>query len=83
MMAGLSSLQVYERWSKHDDLTKYVAVLEEWDDIVGEDWNQPESNFLNPVEQLEGGLLKDFSDKLNYLFETAFSKVDIFIKSHF
>ena len=29
-------------------MTPYVSVLEEWDDLVGEDWEQPISNFLNP-----------------------------------
>ena len=45
---GLNSIQAFERWSKHDDMTQYVSVLEEWDDIVGEDWEHPDSNFLNP-----------------------------------
>ena len=45
---GLNSLQSFERWSRHDEMTPYVSVLEEWDDLVGDDWDQPISNFLNP-----------------------------------
>jgi len=44
----MNSLQNFERWSKHDDLTKYANVLEEWDNMVGDNWDIPESNFLNP-----------------------------------
>ncbi len=29
-------------------MTKYAGVLEEWDDMVGEDWDLPDSNYLNP-----------------------------------
>ena len=35
-------------------MTRYVSVLEEWDDMVGDDWEHPESNYLNPSEWLEG-----------------------------
>jgi len=34
-------------------MTKYVTVLEEWDDMVGDDWEHPECNYLNPNEWLE------------------------------
>jgi len=43
---GSMSINVFERWSRHDDMTKYVSVLEEWDDMVGEDWEHPEQNTL-------------------------------------
>ena len=45
---GLNCLQSFERWSRHDEMTPYVSVLEEWDDLVGDDWEQPLSNYLNP-----------------------------------
>ena len=35
---GLKSLQSFERWSRHDEMTPYASVLEEWDDMVGDDW---------------------------------------------
>jgi dynein heavy chain len=45
---GLNSIQYFERWSRHDDLKPYVNVLEEWDDIVGDNWDIPISSYLNP-----------------------------------
>jgi len=50
---GLSCIQSFQRWSRHDEMTAYVSVLEEWDDIVGNDWEAPASNFLNPQDWLE------------------------------
>jgi dynein heavy chain, axonemal len=50
---GLNALQSFERWSRHDEMTPYVSVLEEWDDLVGDDWEQPLSNYLNPQDWLD------------------------------
>ena len=50
---GTSSIQEFERWSRHDEMTKYVNVLEEWDDMVGDEWETPDSNFLNPIDWFE------------------------------
>jgi len=47
--SGLESIQQFERWSKHDDLTPYANALEEWDDIVGDVWEEPDSLLLNPL----------------------------------
>ena len=35
-------------------MTPYVSVLEEWDDMVGDDWESPNTNYLNVAEWLEG-----------------------------
>lgn len=35
---GMNAIQAFERWSRHDEMTPYVSVLEEWDDMVGDDW---------------------------------------------
>lgn len=29
-------------------MNSYVSVLEEWDDMVGDDWEHPDTNYLNP-----------------------------------
>ena len=50
---GANSIQAFERWSRHDDMRKYVRVLEEWDAIVGDDWENADSNYLNPSEWLD------------------------------
>lgn len=55
---GLNALKSFERWSKHDEMTPYVSVLEEWDDMVGDDWESPNTNYLNVAEWLEG----DYND---------------------
>ena len=39
---GLRDIQQFERWSKHSDLEKYANALEEWDDLVGDNWEEPE-----------------------------------------
>ena len=46
IIKGLESIQIFERWSKHDEMTAYVNVLEEWDYTVAEDWESPDSNYL-------------------------------------
>ena len=58
---GLNSIQAFERWSRHDDMTQYVSVLEEWDDMVGEDWEHPDSNYLNPQDWLDASPFETFS----------------------
>jgi len=39
----------FKRWSKHEEMQKYAKVLEEWDDIVGDNWEPPEDENLSPV----------------------------------
>ena len=45
---GLEHIKNFERWSKHNDLTPYAEALEEWDDIVGDTWDEPDSIYLDP-----------------------------------
>lgn len=53
MAQGLEAIQVFERWSKHDELTPYANALEEWDDMVGDDWEAPDKNYLNPYDWIK------------------------------
>ena len=46
--SGLEQIQVFERWGKHNELTPYADALEEWDDIVGDSWDEPPSSKLDP-----------------------------------
>ena len=64
-------------------MTQYVSVLEEWDDIVGEDWEHPENNFLNPAEWLDNNPLESFSLVIKNLLEKAFERADTYIKNCF
>jgi dynein heavy chain len=46
---GLEKIQCFTRWSKHGDLKMYADRLEEWDDIVGEKWEEPATLTLDPI----------------------------------
>lgn len=79
---GLESLMVFERWSKHDDLTPYANALEEWDDMVGDDWEAPDKNFLNPHDWIkEDDLYKAQNGTLEDIISSAFTKADAFLAS--
>ncbi len=39
---------MFERWSRHDQLTPYASVLEEWDDMVADDWEEPDMSYIDP-----------------------------------
>ena len=45
---GLEEIKQFERWSKHHELTPYAEVLEEWDDTVGDPFEEPDSLKLDP-----------------------------------
>lgn len=48
---GANSIQAFERWSRHNDMTRYVSVLEEWDDMVADDFEQAQTgDYLDPSE---------------------------------
>ena len=57
--------------------------MEEWDDIVGDDWNHPESNFLSTTECLESDSLEEFNFQLNSILEKAFNKVFQYVNEYF
>ena len=46
-------MQTLERCSKHDDMTQFVSVLEDWDDLVCENWEEPDSDFLDPSKYVK------------------------------
>jgi len=46
---GLTQIKSkFERWGKHNDLVPYFRALEEWDDVVGDTWEEPEELYLDP-----------------------------------
>ena len=47
LLEGMECLKVFKRWSRHPDLDKYEAVLEDWDDRVCAEWEPPDQMFLN------------------------------------
>jgi len=83
IVEGATSLQNFERWSRHDDMTKYMSVLEEWDDVVGETWESPTSNFLNPGDWLEASPAEIFAETFQGLLDGAFEKCKSYLYSIF
>ena len=77
---GLNSLQSFERWSRHDDMTLYANVLEEWDDMVGDDWESPNSNFLNPKDWLEHLPDEEYCPKVRSLLDITFKETEKYLK---
>lgn len=64
-------------------MTQYVAVLEEWDDMVGEDWGHPESDYLNPSDWLDSTPIDQCSGAVKQLLEKSFERADKYIEEYF
>ena len=75
---GMNSLQAFERWSKHDEMTPYANVLEEWDDIVAEDWDAPDSNFLNPQDWIDVHKYDQYAQVIRGALSVSFDRTDDF-----
>lgn len=63
-----------ERWSKHPEFLPYIQALEEWDEIIGEKWAKPDSNYLNPSYWIKEHPMHDYflvsiQDQLDLAFE--------------
>ena len=62
---GMECLKVFERWSRHGDLDKYEKVLEDWDDRVCQEWEPPDSLYLNCDSWLSNNqLYEDHKDRI-------------------
>jgi hypothetical protein len=73
---GLQQIMSFERWSKHSDLTPYADVLEEWDDIVGDSWDEPDTPVLDPKTWIQDNPLHQDQKKLvQDILVNAFSKM--------
>ena len=76
----MNAIQAFERWSRHDEMTPYVSVLEEWDDMVGDDWEMPDSNYLDPQDWLlDHSPLEKYSKDLKILLEEAFGRAEKYL----
>jgi hypothetical protein len=69
---AIGSIQVFQRWSRHPAMIPYVNILEEWDDKVGDDWENVEGNFLNPNDWIDKEHSDLFSLTLKKLFTESF-----------
>ena len=45
----MDSIQIVNRWAKNEEFSDYVSVLEEWDELIGENWEKNDQKYLNPV----------------------------------
>jgi hypothetical protein len=79
---GLEQIKQYERWSKHEDLLIYAQVLEEWDEIVGDQrWEPPEENKLNPKTWIQDDpLFLEQKDLVEGILKSAFQKMRLFLE---
>jgi hypothetical protein len=78
--AGLEQIKNFERWSKHEDLTPYADALEEWDDIVGDSWEAPDSVKLDPKTWIEEDpIYEEQRPKVKAILESAFRKMKDFL----
>jgi hypothetical protein len=50
---GLGALKCFERWARHREMQKYVSILEEWDDLVSDNWEISENDNLDPLLLLD------------------------------
>mgnify|MGYP001297544566 FL=1 len=75
---GMKNLQVFERWTKHDELTPYVNVLEEWDDIVGDNWIEPESKCLDPQDWIDINAYDRYGRIIRQLLDSTFNTTNGF-----
>lgn len=71
---------MFERWSKHSDLAPYADALEEWDDVVGDTWDEPDSLVLNPYSWIQDNkLYQDQKEMVREILEGAFEKSSTFL----
>ena len=61
-------------------LTPYANALEEWDDIVGEVWEEPETLVLNPHPWVkEDEIHLEQGEMVNQTMQNAFEKAHTFL----
>ncbi|KRX08296.1 P-loop containing nucleoside triphosphate hydrolase [Pseudocohnilembus persalinus] len=76
---GLDCIQVIERWSKNQMFLPYVKGLEEWDEIIGEKWNKPESYYLNPSQWIkENKFAQTFMKHVKDILFQQFDRIEEF-----
>jgi hypothetical protein len=77
---GLDNIKFFERWSKHSDLSSYADALEEWDEKVGDSWDEPDSLFLDPKTWIqEDTLYLQQKDLVSNIIVSAYDKNRLFL----
>lgn len=77
---GLEKIQCFTRWSKHGDLKLYADVLEEWDDIVGDKWEEPETLTLSPLTWIvDTPTFRNKQERVSKVVSAAYTKANSFL----
>ena len=75
---GLEALSNFERWSKHEDMSIYTDVLEEWDDKISDE-SGLEDKTLKPVEWVDVSSNDNDKNELKGLLEKSFEETTQFV----
>ncbi len=77
---GLKVVESFERWSKHDELTPYANALEQWDELVGGNWDEPENNSVDPkVYICDQEIFQSKESKIRTVISSAYEKGFLFL----
>ena len=77
---GLGDIRCFERWSKHSDLEDYANALEEWDQAVGDNWEEPEQTTLDPQTWIvDHPTQRTHEDTIKMLIRSAYEKAETFL----
>lgn len=79
--AGLDALTAFERWSRHEDISQYVNILEEWDDLADENWEMSESLYLDPRENMDSESVERDFFRVREVLGSAFERTDKYLAS--
>jgi len=56
-----------------------VNGLEEWDNIIGDKWTKPESNYLNPSHWIkENPVANSFLKEVSEILDKQFDRLQLF-----
>ena len=78
--SGLEKIKNFDRWSKHNEFTIYADALEDWDDIVGDSWDEPDSLNLEPRTWIQDHPLHvNQKQMVQDIINDAFSKMKFFL----
>ncbi len=76
----VEDIKVIERFSKNKEFEPYAQALEEWDEIIGDDWEMPENKHLEILWYLEeSSTFRTFKNSINSVLNSSFKNIDTFL----
>jgi dynein heavy chain len=74
-----NEIKAFERFSKHPSLKIYADALEEWDDRIGGEWQEPDELMLDPVEWIKDNkIYTDKTTNINDILKSCYDKAERF-----